>query len=135
MSSRLTSVSLHPFFDVGARYTSHSFGRSRILHGPGGVPNGGGMYTPAAMASSIRLRKRRRRMKERRTIAAETKSSRKRVARNVNLVDVKSESPDEDMARACTTQTQARVVQMRLRLQSAREAVVCGCECGAIINR
>ena len=88
---------------------SHNLGRSSTLRGPGGVPpNDGGMYTPAAIASSIRLRKRRRRMKERRTIAADTKSSKKRVARKVNLVDVKSESPDEDMAGACATQMQAQ---------------------------
>ena len=97
------------------------------------------MYTPAAMASSIRLRKRRRRMKERRTIAAETKSSRKRVARNVNLVDVKSVSPDEDMARACETRMETQSKRGRSDTVaftgSKGAAEVCGCERGAIIDR
>jgi len=42
--------------------------------------------TPARIASSIRLLKRRRRMKDRSIIADETNSNKNNVARKVNLV-------------------------------------------------
>jgi hypothetical protein len=45
---------------------------------------GAGM-TPARIASSMRLLKRRRRMKDRSIIADETKSNKNNVARKVNL--------------------------------------------------
>lgn len=41
--------------------------------------------TPARIASSMRRLKRRRRMKDRRIIADDTKSNKNNVARNVNL--------------------------------------------------
>ena len=71
----------------GAGYTraSHNLGFSPMTRRRLARPVCGGGMTPARIASSIRLLKRRRRMKDRSIIADETKSNKNSVARKVNL--------------------------------------------------
>lgn len=76
----------HSSLVAGASIASHNLGFSSLVRDPG-TPGVGVRRTPAAMASSTLRRKRLRMMKDRKTIAAETKSRRNRVARKVNLVD------------------------------------------------
>jgi len=84
-------MSSHPSSKAGHASASHNFGfspKSRLLDPtppmPGPPVPGGAISTPAAIASSIRLLNRRLKKNDLSTMADETKSSTKSVARNVN---------------------------------------------------
>src|SRR5258707_13225583 len=80
-----TTIASHLSSDAGYTRASHSLGFSPMARRRLERPVRGAGMTPARMASSIRLLKRRRRMKDRRIIADETNSNKNNVARKVNL--------------------------------------------------
>jgi hypothetical protein len=83
--TRRTTIASHLSFDAGYTRASHNFGFSPMTRRRFTRPVCGAGMTPARMASSIRLLKRRRRMKDRSIIADETNSNKNNVARKVNL--------------------------------------------------
>jgi hypothetical protein len=78
------TIASHLSSDAGYTRASHSFGFSPMTRRRLMRPVCGGGMTPARIASSMRLLKRRRRMKDRSIIADETNSNKNNVARKVN---------------------------------------------------
>lgn len=108
MSFHFFPTSLPPFFSSPSAKSSSCGGASQRSHivgfspksrrtlppkpmAPANPPGGGGRTTPFARASWTRRRKRLRRMSDRMTIAQETASSRRSVARKVKLLTKKEE--------------------------------------------